>query len=85
MWVWVMLCFLGWGVGVADTMDALGCLGIRVELRMLDLAVEFLLWNNLLGLGVHGDHGILYFLGWRILILGVDDCGGCRGRPQRVY
>ena len=35
-----MFCFLGWGV-VADIMDALGCFGIRVEIRILDLAVEF--------------------------------------------
>ena len=33
--------------------------------------MEFLLWNNLLGLGVHGDCGIFYFLGVEVL-----DSGG---------
>ena len=80
----VMFCFLGWG-SVADTMDALGCFAIHVEIRILDLVVEFMLWNDLMGLGVHGEHGIFCFLGWRILILGVEDCGRCRGRPRRVY
>ena len=42
-------------------MGALECFGICVELRILDLAVEFLLWNDLMGLGVHGDRGIFYF------------------------
>ena len=80
----VMFHFLGWG-SVADTMDALGGFVIRLEIRILDLAVEFMLWNDLMGLCINGERGIFCFLGWRILLLGVEDCGGCRGRPRRVY
>ena len=60
-------------------------MGIRVELRIPDLAVEFLLWNDHLGLGVHGDRGIFYFSGVEDLDSWGGDIGGCHGRPQRVY
>ena len=66
---------MGWGT-VADAMDALGGFTRHVESGILDLAAEFVLWNNPMGLDVHGERGMFCFLVWRVLILGMGDCGG---------
>ena len=66
-------------------MDALGGGTTHVESRILDLAAEFVPWNDPMGLDVRGERGMFCFLGWRVLILGVGDCGGCHGRPRRLY
>ena len=52
----VMFCFLGWR-SVAGSMDALGGFAILVEIRILDLAVDIVLWNDPMGLGVRGSVG----------------------------
>ena len=80
----VMFCFLGWRT-VADAVDALGGFARHVESWILDLAAEFVPWNDPVGLGVRGERGMFCFLGWRALILEVRDCGGCPGRPRRLY
>ena len=80
----VVFCFLGWG-SVSDSMDALGGFTILVEIRILDLPVEIVPWNDHRGLDIHGECGMFCFLGQRVLILEVGDCSGCPGRPRRLY
>ena len=66
-------------------MDAPGGFLVCVEIRILGLAVESVPWDDPMGLDVRGERGMFGFLGWRVLILEVEDCGGCHGRPRRLY
>ena len=66
-------------------LDAPGGFTGHVERGILDLAAELVPWNEPMGLDVRGERGMFGFMGWRVLILEVGDCGGCHGRPWRLY
>ena len=70
-------------------MDAPGGFAGHVESGILDLAAEFVLWNDLMGLDVRGEIVMFCFLGWRVFILWVgavpdalDAPGGVTGRVE---
>ena len=52
----VIFCFLGWR-SVADSMDALRGFAIRVDIRILGLAVEVVPWTILWVLAYVGSVG----------------------------
>ena len=71
----VLFCFLGWG-SVADTMDTLGGFAIRVEIRILDLAVVH---------AVERPHGSWRtWKSWDILFPGVEDLDSWGGGLWRM-
>ena len=62
---------------MADSMNALGGFAILVEIRILDLALGSVPWNDPRGLNIHGERWMFCFLGLRVLILEVGECSGC--------
>ena len=60
---------------MADALDAPGGFTGPVEGGILDLAAEFVPWNDPMDLDVHGECGMFCLLGCRVLILEVGDCG----------
>ena len=61
---------------MAAALDAPGGFTGHVEGGILDLAVEFVPWNDPMVLDVHWERGMFGLLVCRVLIFEVGDCGG---------